>query len=64
MFFIFIDLSQLRKFLYSELFQSYSISYNMGTHALPDMYALGPVALGLLVYIRTYQAKHWCPCYN
>ena len=31
------------------------ISYNMGTRALPDMYALspqvGPAALGLLAYI-------------
>ena len=29
----------------------YHISYNMGTRALPDMYALGPAALGLLAYI-------------
>ena len=29
----------------------YHISYNMGTHALLDMYALSPAALGLLAYI-------------
>ena len=36
------------------------ISYNMGTNALPDMYARGPRASG----IHTYQVKHECPCYN
>ena len=32
------------------------ISYNIDTHALPDMYALGPQA-----YMHTYQAEHSCP---
>ena len=35
------------------------ISYNMGTRALPDMYALSP--RGLLAYISS---KALCPCYN
>ena len=39
-----------------------NISYNVGTHALPDMYALGSRAS--CIHFRTYQAKHSCPCYN
>ena len=38
-------------------------SCNMGTSALPDMYAQSPRAEG--IHIRhTYQAKHECPCCN
>ena len=32
-------------------FQLYIVEDNMGTCALPDMYALSPEALGLLAYI-------------
>ena len=35
----------------NQYLKSASISYDMDTRALPDMYALGPVALGLLAYI-------------
>ena len=40
------------------------ITYNTGTRALPDIYAL---ALGRCVpwgVVRIYQAKHSCLCYN
>ena len=37
------------------------ISYNTGTRALPDIYAL---ALGRSGIVRIYQAKHSCLCYN
>ena len=40
------------------------ISYNTGTRALPDIYAL---ALGCCTpsgIVRIYQAKHSCLCYN
>ena len=40
------------------------ISYNTGTRALPDIYAL---ALGRCVplgIVHIYQAKHSCLCYN
>ena len=37
----------------------------MGTSALIDMYAQNPRAIGPRADgIRTYQAKHKCPCYN
>ena len=46
-----------------------NISYNTGTHALPDIYALAlrgctPRALCPSGIVCIYQAKHSCLCYN
>ena len=45
----------------------YVFSCNMGTHDLPDMYALNPQAcspqaLGIASYVCTYWANLSCPC--
>ena len=40
------------------------ISYNTGTSALPDIYALALGRCEPLGVMRIYQAKHSCLCYN
>ena len=40
------------------------ISYNTGTRALPDIYALALGAAPLGIVRILYQAKHSCLCYN
>ena len=40
------------------------ISYNTGTRALPDIYALALRRCAPSGIVRIYQAKHSCLCYN
>ena len=40
------------------------ISYNTGTRALPDIYALALGRCAPSGIVRIYQAKHSCLCYN
>ena len=40
------------------------ISYNTGTHALPDIYTLTLGCCAPLGIVHIYQAKHSCLCYN
>ena len=40
------------------------ISYNTGTRALPDIYALALGRCATSGVMRIYQAKHSCLCYN
>ena len=40
------------------------ISYNTGTRALPDIYALAFGRCAPSGVVRIYQAKHSCLCYN